>query len=115
MADAAKLREVVRRVNEKMSTLSSCSAIMFRNTTATVPIAERDLRMPDRRGRRTISRVCTARYGVVAVLGNHDGWFNDQRVASELTRVGYRVLQNELFTIETKRPDARFLGLDRPL
>lgn len=41
-----------------------------------------------------------ARYGVFAVLGNHDGWYNDDIVASELTRVDYKVLRHEVATIE---------------
>src|SRR5262245_59361450 len=33
-----------------------------------------------------------AKYGVYAVLGNHDGWYNDGIVTNELTRVGLKVL-----------------------
>ena len=52
-----------------------------------------------------------ARYGVYAVLGNHDGWYNDNEVATELTRVGYRVLQNEIVFIEQNGVKLRLLGL----
>jgi len=52
-----------------------------------------------------------ARLGVYAVLGNHDGWYGDQEVTNELTRVGYRVLQNELVPIRDNGAVVRLLGL----
>jgi predicted MPP superfamily phosphohydrolase len=36
-----------------------------------------------------------ARYGVYAVLGNHDWWFNGNRVRKALQGVGINVLENE--------------------
>lgn len=52
-----------------------------------------------------------AKYGVYAVLGNHDGWFSDGQVAAELKRVDYRVLQNDLIKIEKDGKSLRILGL----
>ncbi len=52
-----------------------------------------------------------AKYGVFAVLGNHDGFFGDEKVAAELTRVGYKVLQNEIVPIERNGHKLRILGL----
>ena len=51
-----------------------------------------------------------ARFGVFAVLGNHDGWYNDIEVASELNRVGYKVLQNEVAIIDNNGQHLRLLG-----
>ncbi len=109
-ADAAKLREVVSRVNAEDVDLIVLLGDYVSQYHSTVPIAERDLRMPVAEVADNLAGM-HARYGVVAVLGNHDGWFNDERVASELTRVGYRVLQNELFTIEQNGRTLRFVGL----
>ena len=53
----------------------------------------------------------TARYGVFAVLGNHDGWYGDREVAAQLTRVGYKVLENEVVVIEHGGKKLRILGL----
>lgn len=36
-----------------------------------------------------------ARYGVAAVLGNHDWWYDGERVRAALERTGIRVLENE--------------------
>lgn len=51
-----------------------------------------------------------AKLGVFAVLGNHDGWFGDTRVAAELERVGFRVLQNEVAIVERNGRPVRLLG-----
>lgn len=52
-----------------------------------------------------------AKYGVYAVLGNHDGWYGDEKVAAELTRVGCRVLQNGVAVIEKDGKRLKILGL----
>ncbi|MEP7213841.1 MAG: metallophosphoesterase [Acidobacteriota bacterium] len=53
-----------------------------------------------------------AKYGVFAVLGNHDGWYDDASVARELQRIGYRVLQNEVAVIDIGGQKLRILGLN---
>lgn len=51
-----------------------------------------------------------AKYGVFAVLGNHDGWHGDDHIAGELTKAGIRVLQNEVATVEHNGKPLRFFG-----
>jgi uncharacterized protein len=48
--------------------------------------------------------------GVFAVLGNHDGWFGDDRIAPELERAGIRVLQNEVAVVQRNGRPLRILG-----
>ena len=52
-----------------------------------------------------------AKFGVFAVLGNHDGWYNDGDVTKELTRIGYKVLDGECTAIEKDGQPLRILGL----
>jgi uncharacterized protein len=52
-----------------------------------------------------------ARHGVFAVLGNHDAWHGDSVVRSEFERVGIRVLENEVTTINANGAPFRLLGL----
>lgn len=52
-----------------------------------------------------------AKYGVFAVLGNHDGFYGDTQVATELRRVGYTILENEIAVIERDGEKLRLLGL----
>ncbi len=42
----------------------------------------------------------TARYGVFAVLGNHDWWYDGQRVWRALTDVGIEVLENRAVRLD---------------
>jgi uncharacterized protein len=74
------------------------------------PIHERPLRMPMNEVADNLAGL-KAKYGVYAVLGNHDGWYGDAEIAAELTRVGYRVLQNEIATIQQNGATIRLLGL----
>lgn len=52
-----------------------------------------------------------ANLGVYAVLGNHDGWYDDKNVADELKRVGITVLENEIKILEKNGQKFRLLGL----
>jgi predicted MPP superfamily phosphohydrolase len=52
-----------------------------------------------------------ARYGVFAVLGNHDGWYGDKAITGELQRVGIKVLDGDVATVEENGSRLRILGL----
>lgn len=52
-----------------------------------------------------------AKMRVFAVLGNHDGWYDDQKVKEELTKAGIRVLENEIVTLEKNGHEFRLFGL----
>jgi len=109
-ADAAKLREMVARVNAENVDLIVLLGDYVSQHHSTIPISESDLRMPVADVADNIAGM-KARYGVLAVLGNHDGWFSDEKVSAELTRVGYRVLENDLITIEQNGKRLRVIGL----
>ena len=51
-----------------------------------------------------------ATYGVFAVMGNHDGEFGEDKVAAELSRVGYKALKNEVAVIQKNGKNLRILG-----
>jgi predicted MPP superfamily phosphohydrolase len=74
------------------------------------PSPDRPLLMPMREVADNLAGL-RARYGVFAVLGNHDGWYGDAEVTAELTRVGYRVLQNEIVVIQQNGKPLRLFGL----
>lgn len=52
-----------------------------------------------------------AKYGVYAVLGNHDVWDDEVAIANELRAVGYRVLENEIHIVEKGDQKLRILGM----
>ncbi len=52
-----------------------------------------------------------AKSGVYAVLGNHDGWYGNDTVASSLEGAGITVLQNEVAVIEQNGRKLRIFGM----
>lgn len=53
-----------------------------------------------------------AKFGVFAVLGNHDGYYGDGKVREQLNRIGYKVLENEVVSIEKDNQKLRILGVE---
>ncbi len=52
-----------------------------------------------------------ARHGVFAVLGNHDWWYDGDRVIRALSNVGIRVLENDVAQIERDGQSLWLVGL----
>ncbi|MFM9904355.1 MAG: metallophosphoesterase [Pyrinomonadaceae bacterium] len=107
---AEKIRHIVELTNEQNPDVIVLLGDYVSQNYEAGPIDQRSLKMPIE----TIAanlRGFNSKYGVLAVLGNHDGWFNDDKVASELSLLGYRVLQNEVALIEIGGKRLRFLGL----
>jgi len=53
-----------------------------------------------------------ARYGVFAVIGNHDDWHNGRKIRTELERVGIRVLENEIADVKVAENIVRIWGIE---
>lgn len=53
-----------------------------------------------------------SKYGTYAVLGNHDGWYNDSLVAAALEQNGIDVLQNEIANISINGKVLKLFGLN---
>jgi predicted MPP superfamily phosphohydrolase len=108
--DAEKLRRVVAMTNGEQPDVVVLLGDFVSQTGQPWVDGKRTLKMPMPIIADNLKGL-TAKYGVYAVLGNHDGWFDDNEVASELTRAGYRVLQNELVVLEKDGKRLRILGL----
>ena len=107
--DEAKLRLVVEKTNEQNADIVVLLGDYVSQGRENKPIRDRSLRMPLETIVNGLSGM-KATYGVYAVMGNHDGWFGDERVAAELTRIGYKVLQNEVAIIDKSGQHIRLLG-----
>ena len=110
-ADAASLRRVVELVNDQEADVIVLLGDYVSEAGVGEPVASGPLKMPMNEIADNLSGF-RARYGVFAVLGNHDGFYGDDIVAAELERVGYRVLRNQVATIERSGKRLRFLGLN---
>jgi predicted MPP superfamily phosphohydrolase len=105
--DDAMMEKVVARANEQDADLIILLGDYVSETNRAIPP---NLKMPMEHVADGIAGL-RAKYGVIAVLGNHDGWYCDACVRKELTRVGYTVLENEVAVIERNGHKLRILGL----
>lgn len=102
-----KLRTIVRSTNEQNPDLVVFLGDYVSEIDSVRPVR---LKMPIETIADNLAGI-NSRYGVFVVLGNHDGWFSDNKVADEFSRVGYRVLQNEIAVIEKDGQRLKILGL----
>lgn len=105
-----KLREIVSKTNEQNPDVVVMLGDYVSQVRELKPVGEHHLRMPVETIAANLAGI-KATYGVFVVLGNHDGWFDDDSVASALTRVGYKVLQNEVAAIEKDGQRLRIFGM----
>ena len=92
--DAAKLQRIVEAANAAQPDLTLLAGDFM--VTSSV-----------RRGRTVEPEIIAeslknlrARFGVFAVLGNHDWWYDGERVRAAINGVGIRVLENDVARIE---------------
>jgi predicted MPP superfamily phosphohydrolase len=74
------------------------------------PINERPLKMRIEKIAELLAPL-RAKYGVFAVLGNHDGWNDIAAITTALQAQNIRVLQNEIASFERNGKTLRLLGL----
>ncbi len=102
----AKIRYIVEKINEQNADIVVLLGDYVSQTHEDVS----PLKMEMRTIADNLSGI-KAKYGVYAVLGNHDFWYSDKDVASEITRIGYKVLDNDVAFIEKDGQKLRILGL----
>ena len=110
-ASAENIRRVVRETNAENPDLIVLIGDYVSQANGFDPINQRTLKMPMEEVAENLKGL-QAKYGVYAVLGNHDGWFDNESVKSELRRVGIKTLENEMAFIERGDGEKiRLLGL----
>lgn len=108
--DDTKLRTIVETANAENADLIVLLGDYVSQNAANRSLGDAGLRMPMPQIADGLKGL-TAKDGVVAVLGNHDGWYCDDCVRSELNRVGITVLDNEILRIERGGKAIRIFGL----
>jgi uncharacterized protein len=109
-ASAENIRRLVETTNAQNPDLVVLLGDFISQARTREPVRDRPLRMPMREVADNLAGL-EARHGVYAVLGNHDGWYGDDLISDELTRVGYRVLENEIVFIRQNGATFRLFGL----
>ena len=54
----------------------------------------------------------TAKYGVYAVIGNHDHWHNQSKITREFERAGIKILDNEIKQIQVGTETVNLWGIE---
>jgi uncharacterized protein len=107
---AENIRRVVETTNEQNPDLVVLLGDYVSQARTSESGRNRPLKMPIREIADNLSGL-KAKFGVFAVLGNHDGWYGDEEVTAEMTRIGYRVLQNEIVVIRQNGVPLRLFGM----
>lgn len=101
--DRGRMRELVERVNARQVDLVALLGDYVTENRFATPIP------PEVTGE--ILGKLRARYGVFAVLGNHDWWHDGERVQKAFEQGGIRVLEGEGTTITTERGPVHVFGV----
>jgi predicted MPP superfamily phosphohydrolase len=105
--DGEKIRLVVSRANEQNADL----IVLLGDYLSENNDAENSLKMPMAEVADNLQGL-KARYGVFAIMGNHDDWHDTgDTVRTELGRIGYRVLENQVVSIERGGQKLHILGI----
>lgn len=108
--DAARMREVVDEINAQNADVVVMLGDFVSQLNDGKPIRERPLKMPVESLTEGLAGI-RAKYGVYAVLGNHDGWYDNTSVAEALRLAGILVLENEVAFIERGGRKLRLFGM----
>lgn len=100
-----KIRQIVKKSNEQ-----NADIIVLLGDYVSESLINDDLKMPIATVTENLKGL-QAKYGVYAVLGNHDGRLGDEEVANTLEKIGYKVLENEVAVIEKNGQKLRIIGL----
>ncbi len=103
-ATEEKIRRVVVAANEQNADL-----IVLLGDYVSEPLNGSGLKMPMATVAENLKGL-QAKYGVYAVLGNHDVRLGENVVSGELEKIGYRVLRDEVVVIEKNNQKLRILG-----
>jgi predicted MPP superfamily phosphohydrolase len=108
--DQNKLREVVAAANSQNADLIVLLGDYVSQVGGRDKTGQRALRM-------NVDEIASglaglkSRYGVFAVLGNHDGWHDTASIAAAFSGQGYKVLDGEVAEVEANGSRLRILGL----
>jgi uncharacterized protein len=104
--DEAKLRQIVELANAQNADI----IVLLGDYVSQQRVDRTKLKMPMETLAENLKGL-QAKYGVYAILGNHDGWYDLADVRKNLEKSSYRVLENEAVSIEKDGEKLRIVGL----
>jgi len=107
--DEAKLRKIVELTNEQNADLVVLLGDYVSQLSKRLN-GDHALKMPLQTVAENISGL-RAKYGVIAVTGNHDDWYGHEEVSNAFRSIGYTILDDQIFTVDAGGRKVRILGL----
>src|SRR5437762_8729565 len=107
--DEAKIRRIVELANEQNADLIVLLGDYVAQGRGT-PLGDRNVMMPMHTIAENLAGL-KAKYGVIAIMGNHDDWYSNGEVTTELHAIGYTVLDDEILKLDVNGHELRILGL----
>lgn len=104
--DEARIRELVQKTNA----LNPDIIVLLGDYVSQASGKGKNLRMPMNVIAENLKGF-RAKYGTFAVLGNHDGWYDDVDTIRTLANAGIEVLHNDVKTLDINGRKLRILGL----
>ncbi len=102
-----KLRKIVELANAQNPDL----IVLLGDYVSQVGRKDSDLKMPIETITKNLQGF-KAKYGVYAVVGNHDWWFDEKKVQNEFERIGVSVLENEVSPIQVDDETIYLWGIE---
>ena len=107
--DVAKIRRVVQLANAQNADIVVLLGD-YVSQSSNALLGDRALKMPLPEVIGNLAGL-KAKYGVYAVMGNHDDWFGNGEVIDGLRSLGYSVLDQQIATVDTGKAKLRIFGL----
>lgn len=104
--DETKIRQIVQKANEQDADM----IVLLGDFVSQQRIDRTKLKMPIETIAENLKGL-RARHGVYAVMGNHDGWYDNGKIRQALESAELRVLENEAVSIEKNGEKLRIVGL----
>lgn len=102
-----KLKTLVATANEQNPDL----IVLLGDYVSQIGRRGSDLKMPSRTVAANLKGL-RAKYGVYAVIGNHDWWYDEEKISAEFEEAGIRVLENEIERIPVGEETINLWGIE---
>ena len=102
-----RLRDLTERINAQNPDI----IVLLGDFVSQVKGKHSDLKLPIETIAESLSGL-RAKYGVFAVIGNHDWWYDESRCRAVLEKAGIRVLENEVFSFPVNNQTVTIVGIE---
>jgi predicted MPP superfamily phosphohydrolase len=102
-----KLRKIVETANSQNPDL----IVLLGDYVSQINGKNSDLKMPVEIVAKNL-RGLKAKYGVYAIIGNHDWWYDEKKVSGEFERAGIKTLENQVESISVNDETVYVWGIE---